>query len=145
MKYNLEYYFDEKNPNQGKCFLVRENSGQIAMAIFKELNSIDVYRNFNITHTGKRIGSQTNDTMSIELLKVNPYFQNKGIGKLLVKSIIEKAKEARCNYVFVRAEPFPDSLMNLNELITWYKKFGFCELKKISNTEILLQLNLAHC
>ncbi len=142
MEFKLEYFFDEKNPSQGKCFLVRENSGQIAMAIFKELNSIDIYRNFNIIHTGKRIGGQINDMMSIELLKVNPYFQNKGIGKQLVKAIIEKAKEARCNYVFVRAEPFPDSLMSFNELVGWYKKFGFIELKKISSTEQLMTLVL---
>ncbi len=142
MEFKLDYFFDEKNPNVGECFLVRENGGQIAMTIFKKLDSIDVYRYHNLNHTGKKVGSQVKDLMSIELLKVNPYYQNKGIGKMMVSAVIERAKKSNCNFVFVRAEPFTDSLMNLPELIRWYKQFGFVELKKISSTEQLMLLTL---
>lgn len=140
----LEYFYDAKNPSIGRCFVVKDNDAQIGMSIFKELNSIDVYLNYSVTQNIKRFHHSLSDKdmMCIELLKIHPSYQGKGLGKKLVKSIIEKAKELNCKSIFVRAEPFPDSRMDLEELIEWYTQFGFYRLKRISRTEQLMQLDL---
>lgn len=138
----LEYFYDAKNPRVGRCFVVKDNDAQIGMAIFKELNSIDVYLNYSVTQNIKKLTVSEKDMMCIELLKIHPSYQGRGLGKKLLNSIIDKAKEINCKSVFVRAEPFPDSRMDLEELIEWYTQFGFYRLKRISRTEQLMQLDL---
>lgn len=142
VNFKLEYYYDSNNPKNGRCFVLRDGVAQIGMTIFKELNSIDVYLNYSVTQNIKKLSGTKNDMTSIELLKVNPIYQGKGLGKKLVMSVIEKAREIGCSSVFVRAEPFDDSRMDLDELINWYKKFGFYCLKRVSKTEQLMQLDL---
>jgi len=138
----LEYLYDAKNTSVGRCFVVKYNGAQIGMAIFKELNSIDVYLNYSVTQNIKKLTISNKDMMCIELLKIHPSHQGKGLGKKLVKAIIEKAKELNCKSLFVRAEPSDDSRMDLEELIAWYAQFGFYRLKRISRTEQLMQLDL---
>lgn len=138
----LEYLYDAKNTSVGRCFVVKDNEAQIGMAIFKELNSIDVYLNYSVTQNIKKLTISNKDMMCIELLKIYPSHQGKGLGKKLVKAIIEKAKELNCKSLFVRAEPSDDSRMDLEELIVWYSQFGFYRLKRISRTEQLMQLDL---
>lgn len=82
------------------------------------------------------------DMMCIELLKIYSKYQGKGLGKKLVNSIIQKSKELNCKSIFVRAEPFADSRMDLEELIEWYSHLGFYRLKRISRTEQLMQMDL---
>ena len=137
-KYNLEYYKDVK---VGDCFILRDGNTQIAMSIFKESNSHDVYGNYGIRYI-KNVNKIDNDLMCIELLKVIPTHQLKGIGTKLVNAIIEKAKESKCNGVFVRAEPSEDSSLNFEELVKFYNKFGFVEIKRISKNECLMLLLL---
>ena len=138
----LEYLYDAKNPSVGRCFVIKDNDAQVGMAIFKESNGIDVYLNYSVAKDIKRMTLSGKDMMCIELLKIHPSYQGKGLGKKLVNQIIEKAKELDCKYMFVRAEPFPDSRMDLEELIEWYTQFGFYRLKRISRTEQLMQFEL---
>jgi len=140
----LEYLYDAKNSSVGRCFVVKNNESQIGMAIFKELNSIDVYLKHSVTQNIKKFNNSLSDKdmMCIELLKIHPSHQGKGLGKKLVKAIIEKAKELNCKSLFVKAEPSDDSRMDLEELIEWYSQFGFYRLKRISRTEQLMQFEL---
>ena len=50
----LEYLYDAKNSSVGRCFVVKNNESQIGMAIFKELNSIDVYLKHSVTQNIKK-------------------------------------------------------------------------------------------
>jgi len=138
----LEYLYDAKNTSVGRCFVVKDNEAQIGMAIFKELNSIDVYLNYSVTQNIKKLTVSNKDMMCIDLIKIYPSHQGKGLGKKLVKAIIEKAKELNCKSLFVKAQPSDDSRMDLEELIEWYTQFGFYRLKRISRTEQLMQLDL---
>lgn len=138
----LEYYYDNKNPKNGHCFVIKDNDLQVGMSIFKEVNSIDVYLNHSITQNIKKMSLNEKDMMVIELIKIVPNYQKKGLGKKLMNEIIKKSKELNCKSIFVRAEPFPDSRMDLEELIVWYSQFGFYRLKRISRTEQLMQLDL---
>jgi GNAT superfamily N-acetyltransferase len=138
----LEYYYDNKNPKNGHCFVVKDNDMQVGMAIFKEANSLDVYLNYSISQNIKSLSISNKDMMCIELLKIYSKYQGKGLGKKLVNSIIQKSKELNCKYIFVRAEPFADSRMDLEELIDWYSNLGFYRLKRISRTEQLMQMDL---
>jgi N-acetylglutamate synthase-like GNAT family acetyltransferase len=138
----IEYLHDTKNQDVGRCFVIKNNNAQVGITIFKELNSIDVYLNYSVTQNIKNITATNKDMMCIQLLKINASYQNKGLGKKLVNLVIEKAKELNCKSLFVRAEPFPDSRMDLEELIEWYYQFGFYRLKRISRTEQLMQMDL---
>jgi GNAT superfamily N-acetyltransferase len=137
-KFKLDYY---KDKNVGDCFILKDESIQIATAIFKKSDSQKVYDNFGIRYV-KNINNIDNDLMCIELLKVIPTHQLKGIGTKLVNAITEKAKESKCNGVFVRAQPSEDSSLNFEELVKFYNKFGFVEIKRISKSECLMLLLL---
>ena len=137
-KFKLEYYKDRL---MGDCFILKDDNAQIAMAIFKESNSQDVYNNYGIRYV-KNINNIDNDLMCIEILKVVPAHQLKGIGTKLVNAIIEKAKESKCNGVFLRAKPSEYSSLNFEELVKFYNKFGFVEIKRISKDECLMLLLL---
>jgi N-acetylglutamate synthase-like GNAT family acetyltransferase len=139
---NLEYYFDNKNPKNGHCFVVKNNDSQIGMAIFKEANSMNIYLKYSVTQNVRKLNFDKNDMVTIELLKIVPNFQGKGLGKKLLNEVIAKSKELKYKSLFVRAEPFSDSRMDLEELIVWYSQFGFYRLKRISRTEQLMQMDL---
>lgn len=137
----LEHYFDLKNPQNGHCFVVKNNGYQIGMAIFKQVSSMDIYLKFSVNQNVRKISIDKNDMMLLDLLQIVPSYQGKGLGKKLLNEVISKSKELNCKSIFVKAEPLSDSRMDLEELIEWYSKFGFYKLKRISRTEQLMQVD----
>ena len=61
------------------------------------------------------------DTAELKRMFVQPAYQQKGIGKLLMVRSIELAKQ--CGYSMIRL----DTLSYMTTAITLYKKYGFSE------------------
>ena len=81
-----------------------------------------------------------NNTCEMKRLYVKPYFRENGIGRFLVKRIIEDAKEIGYSQMRLDTLPFLDTATKL------YKKHGFYEIPCYNNNpmdnSIYMQLDL---
>ena len=69
-------------------------------------------------------------------------YMGEGIAKELMKRAIRKAKQQGFNTIYLNASPMGTAGLGLNDLVSFYKKFGFKEiLNQGHNIQMLLQLN----
>lgn len=66
--------------------------------------------------------------IKIEHIKVDDFYKNEGIGTMLMKKGIETMKKKGFDQFYLNASPMGSSGLNLNDLVDFYKKFGFKEL-----------------
>ena len=75
-------------------------------------------------------------TFLLEHLEVKSLFRNEGIGKLLLNTFENKAKELKCNAIVFNASPM-DINKTPNELRLYYEKHGFKTLIIQKNNTIM--------
>jgi GNAT superfamily N-acetyltransferase len=82
--------------------------------------------------------------LRIEHLFVPDDYKDKGYGKALVAQAIQYAKEIGENIIYLNASPMGSSGLNINNLVNFYKSFGFKILphsdKWSNNKEMILKL-----
>ncbi len=62
-----------------------------------------------------------NNKIYLGMLTVSPQLQNKGIGKILLKTSEEEARKQNCSAIFMTV------ISQRTELINWYKKHGYVD------------------
>ncbi len=88
------------------------------------------------------IGLRKIDNQSCEMkrLYIKPQFRGKKLGNILVKKIIEDAREIGYSYMLLDTLPFLQSAIHM------YKKFGFYEIESYNDspmdTSIYMKLDL---
>lgn len=77
----------------------------------------------------------------IEHLEVSDKHKGKGIAKILMNKVIDKAKELNYNNIYLNASPMGNSGLQLNDLVGFYESFGFKTiLHQGGNAQMLLDL-----
>lgn len=71
------------------------------------------------------ISDMDDDELVIDDIYVKPEDRKKGLGKKLVKSAIEYAREKGFKTVGLYAEPQTNDGMDTGELVEWYRSLGF--------------------
>ena len=71
------------------------------------------------------ISDMDDDELVIDDIYIKPKDRKKGLGKKLVKSAIEFAKEKGFKTVGLYAEPQTNDGMDSGELVEWYRSLGF--------------------
>ena len=80
--------------------------------------------------------------VKIEHIEINDIFKGQGIAKKLMKLAIQKSKQLGYNRIYLNASPMGFSGLKLNDLVQFYKDFGFKEiLNQGRNIQMLLTLS----
>ena len=89
----------------------------------------------------KKFGETDSKLVKIEDLRTDSDVQQEGIGTYLMEQILKDIKNRGFNKIYLNACPIGTirNKIPLNKLISFYKKFGFKEIKKdVRNCEMLL-------
>lgn len=68
------------------------------------------------------------EIVKIEHIEVNDNYKNSGIGYELMKRGMELMKKNNYNQFYLNASPMGFNGLNINDLVNFYKKFGFKEI-----------------
>ncbi|WP_417332050.1 hypothetical protein [Halarcobacter sp.] len=75
-----------------------------------------------------------NDTLTLEIIKTQPAFRNLKYGTETLKGILKYiSKQSKYKKIYLNPLPLDSNGLNLEKLISFYKKFGF---KKSSKADI---------
>jgi ribosomal protein S18 acetylase RimI-like enzyme len=69
------------------------------------------------------------EIVKIEHIEVDDYYKNSGIGSELMKKGIKLMRNKGYDQFYLNASPMGFSGLKINDLVNFYKKFGFKELK----------------
>lgn len=79
--------------------------------------------------------------IKIEHIEIEDYYKRSGIAKKLMELAIKKSKQLRYDQIYLNASPMGFSGLKLNDLVEFYKKFGFKEiLNQGNNVQMLLNI-----
>jgi ribosomal protein S18 acetylase RimI-like enzyme len=119
----LDHWFN-RAPAPGMCY-IRDAKGQkYWLETVDDTNTTALY----VAHRGKIIGRAIIlwDKTYAELTEINifrPKYQGRGIGRKLLKEVIELAQKRRASRIVGRIVDLSD--MNTEYLYKWYERQGF--------------------
>lgn len=83
---------------------------------------------------------KTDKICCIDGLYVHSGYKGGGIGRILLNKLLDKMTQKGINEFFLEAIPSElssDSTMSLNELVEFYRKFGFEEILRTNNSVLM--------
>lgn len=82
--------------------------------------------------------------LRIESLEIKDYYKGTGYGKLLMKTIIQYAKDHEFDTIYLNASPMGNSGLPISELVNFYKSSGFSDIPNVeqypNNREMIMYL-----
>ncbi len=79
--------------------------------------------------------------IKIEHIEIDDYYKRSGVAKKLMSLAIKKSKQLGYEQIYLNASPMGFSGLKLNDLVEFYKKFGFKEiLNQGNNVQMLLNI-----